>query len=119
MLSLGSGQAWKYVKVHVYHLPSARHQYLAVERVYIEDRGKGKAESELIVPYLQIDQATADELLDLFCKPSNGYEWRDFILHFVKKPRCLGSAEIAYVFCLIQNKIRCPLAHSGPAEQVY
>ncbi|MEN0005445.1 MAG: hypothetical protein AAF798_14935 [Bacteroidota bacterium] len=50
-------------------------------------------------------------VLDLFRQPLNGCKRQNFILPCVKKPRrCLG---IAYIFCLVQNKVCCSFVIGG------
>lgn len=72
---LEPGKAWKYSKVHVHYLPEATHQYLSVEKVYIEERGKGSKEVGVIIDNFRLDRQMAKAILDAYPHSKERWEW--------------------------------------------
>ena len=63
---LGTGSAYRFTKIHVFYLESEKEQYLSFERVFFEERGKGKKNSEVIIKNLAIDNEAATNILNAF-----------------------------------------------------
>lgn len=63
---LQPGSGWRYSKIHIYYLPEEEKQYLAIEKVYIENRGAGKANHEIMVNNFSINKKSADLILNNF-----------------------------------------------------
>lgn len=63
-------------KVHVYYIKGEMHQYLTLENIYLDD--KGKKETELIIENFRIDEITARQMLDEFNHKRNRYRFYYF-----------------------------------------
>jgi len=61
---IGVGEAWRHTIIHVYYLTDDPHAYLDFESVSIEDRGKGKTETSLIIENFKIDKGDAKVLME-------------------------------------------------------
>lgn len=72
---LEPGVAWKYSKFYLHYLPEAKHQYLSVEKVYLEDRGRGKKEVTNLIDNFRLDRQTAKTILDNFSHKKDRWDW--------------------------------------------
>lgn len=72
---LEPGKAWKYSKAHIHYLPEATHQYLSIEKIYIEERGQGNKEVEEVVNNFRLDRQMAKAILDAFPHKKEKWEW--------------------------------------------
>lgn len=72
---LDPGLAWKYSKAHIHYLPEATHQYLSMEKVYIEDRGQGNTEVEVVINNFRLDRQMAKAILDAYPHRKERWEW--------------------------------------------
>lgn len=64
--SLAPGTGWRHSKVHLFYLPEADHQYLSIERVYIEDQGKGSKNREAVINNFRLTGAQATAIMERF-----------------------------------------------------
>ncbi len=60
------GTGLRHTKIHVFYLNDEENQYLTFENIYIEGRGKGRKNSDIIINNFMIDKITAKSLLDNF-----------------------------------------------------
>jgi hypothetical protein len=74
--SLGKSSILRIGKVHVYYIEGEEDQYLTLENIYLDDRGK--KETELILENFRIDDVTAKDLLDEFKHKRDRYRFYYF-----------------------------------------
>ncbi|BDD11228.1 hypothetical protein FUAX_36600 [Fulvitalea axinellae] len=63
---MGLGTGWRHTKVHVFYSKDEDSQYITLERVFVEDRGAGKTEKDVVINNLQVSKATAEALMEQF-----------------------------------------------------
>lgn len=63
---LGKGAAFRYSKVHIFYLKDEENQYLTFENVFIEGRGKGKKESDIVINNFKLTKSDAEQILERF-----------------------------------------------------
>lgn len=73
--ALEPGKAWNYSIAHIHYLPEATHQYLSIEKVYIEERGQGRKEVEVIIHNFRLDRQMAKAILDAYPHHQERWEW--------------------------------------------
>lgn len=64
--SLGRGLGLRHSKIHVFYHKGENKQYMTVEKVFIEGRGKGKRITELVINNFEIDKGSAQSILEKF-----------------------------------------------------
>ncbi|MEZ4955431.1 MAG: hypothetical protein R2825_17855 [Saprospiraceae bacterium] len=64
--NLQPGSGWRYSKIHILYLEEEENQYLSIEKFYIENRGAGKKNQEMLINNLSIDKRTADLIMKNF-----------------------------------------------------
>ena len=62
ILALKQGNGYRHSKIHLYYLDGESNQYLSIEKVIIEDRGKGNKKRTPIVENYTISNSIANEL---------------------------------------------------------
>ncbi len=63
---LGNGQGWRHSKVHLFFLEEESDQYLSIERIFIEEQGRGKKQRTPIVTNMRIPKEAAHQILNTF-----------------------------------------------------
>ena len=63
---LGLGSGTRHTKVHLFYLENESLQFLTVEKIFYEDRGKGKKNSDVIIKNIAIDTKSAQNILNEF-----------------------------------------------------
>lgn len=64
--NLSHGEAFRFSEVSLYYLKDEQGQYISIDNVFIEDRGKGKSVRTPVVHLMRIDTNSADELMEKF-----------------------------------------------------
>lgn len=64
--NLRKGSGLRHTKIHVFYLKDVEKQYLTFEDIFIEDRGKGKKHSSIIINNIMINKSSAKNILDTF-----------------------------------------------------
>ncbi len=60
---LGKGRSNSYSEIHIFYLKDEEPQYLTIDRVFIEERGRGKRKTSNTVSNLTVSKTTAETLL--------------------------------------------------------
>ncbi len=63
---LAPGSGWRHSKIHIYHLEGEQFQFIDIEKINIEGRGKGKKTSTLQINNLQLENRVAKVVMDKF-----------------------------------------------------
>lgn len=66
--SLGYGGGYRFSQISIFYLKDEENQYLSVENIFIEERGKGKTHKTSVVHLLKVDTITANNLMEKFGK---------------------------------------------------
>ncbi len=64
--NLNTGEGWRHGKVHIYYLEEENKGYFSFEKVFFEDRGKGKRTSGFLIENLEISRQDAKSILNGF-----------------------------------------------------
>lgn len=64
--SLGLGEAFRHIKIHLFVQPNEETQYLVVEKIFVEDRGSGKRTATPLIKNLSIPGKDAEQILKHF-----------------------------------------------------
>jgi hypothetical protein len=64
--SLSYGDSYRFSEVSIYFLKGTQEQYLSVDNVLIEGRGKGKTDKDPVIHLVRIDTVTAENLMKKF-----------------------------------------------------
>jgi hypothetical protein len=62
--NLSYGTAFRFSEISIYYLKDEMAQYLSVDNIFIEGRGKGKETKTSVMHLLQIDNKTAEALME-------------------------------------------------------
>jgi len=66
ILNLSYGEPFRFSKISIFYLEDEQTQYISIDNVHIEDRGKGKSKRTSVVHLVQVDTKTAKELMDKY-----------------------------------------------------
>ena len=75
--NLKYGDGARYTKVYIFFLKNEEKQYISFERFFVENRGRGKTKSKLVINNFLINATTAKLILEQF---ENKRDW--FLLRF-------------------------------------
>lgn len=64
--SLGNGMGWRHSKIHLFFLPEETDQYLTIERIYIEDQGRGSTNREVVINNFRLTTEQAASIMERF-----------------------------------------------------
>jgi len=70
--SLSDGHGYSHCKIHLYFLEGENNQYISVDKIFIEERGKGKTKVTPILENYRIDTSVAKEIQSNFNLTKNG-----------------------------------------------
>jgi len=74
--ALSYGDPFRFSEISMFYIKGEQNQYLSIDNVFIEDRGKGKSVRTSIIHSFKIDNDTAQNLMEKFkSKKLNFYEY--------------------------------------------
>lgn len=66
---LSGGEGIRYSKIHLFYHKDENVQYIAVDRIFVENQGRGKKRVEVVINNMAIDNESAQQIMDEFiCK---------------------------------------------------